>query len=1201
MRTILQPTNSTIQTEHFASLYNTMLEANDQANANKITDLYEKFKYNQLHLAFAGHFSAGKSSIINHVLDKDVLPKSPIPTSANIVNVTSGEGNAQVFFKEAQAVQYNEPYNIDVIKDYCMDKDTIKQINISTKEKILPANCILMDTPGIDAADDADRLMTESAVHVIDVLFYVMDYNHVQSEVNLYFLQEMKKRNIPIFIIINQIDKHNSAELSFDEYDKKVKQTFDQWNIRPENIYYTSMLEADHAQNQFPALKEQLFQLMSYPIKQDERVSAALEKVIADHKSMVREQLEAATSEATMGDAEVKEMAALKSKLAALNDTHAQLKKDYTKEVKITLDNAYIMPATLRDTAEYFLKSQEKGFKTGFIGAKKKTAEEQEKRLQQFLEELTTSFETTIQWKLREKITELLQSYELGTEELLKSAQQLTISFDERDLYDFMKPGAMVNGNYVLNYTNEISQSIKNKFRKQTNALWDQIAAESEKKKEKETKEIKALLDPLESQQELAFENEQIEEKIAQKEKLTDEAFHSPVPTEMDKERLEHALVLRYKVNIEESPDKILPSAIQTESETEVSHQPSQPKQNKAAIIHSLDTVIAELSDIEGFDTIVDGLQNKQNRLQNRSLTVALFGTFSAGKSSFSNALFGEKVLPVSPNPTTAVINRISPVDASHPHGTVLITIKNEQELMDDLKTITKHIEGEANSFAEWMNWIQKDKIYEHPYLSKTYQAYLEALLAGFDQQRDQLGDSISISMDDFAAFVTDEAKACYIQAVDLYYDCDLTRKGITLVDTPGADSVNARHTNVAFDYIKEADAILYVTYYNHAITSGDRDFLIQLGRVKDSFEMDKMFFIVNASDLAETQEDLDLVVKYVTGQLLHFGIRHPKIFPVSSKQSLAEKIDGQELNEEMNAFEEDFFRFIDEDLTALTVESSLWDMERARNTLQQFIHSLQLSESDKEKQLEVLQENKIKGTQVIEQMNTDMFQQRVFDRIDRQLYFVMDRLYIRFHDLFSEHFNASTMNASGKQATQQLEYNRNQLVDYIGYELLQEVRAVALRVEAYMKELFQETYDVLQKETKSIDNSFVFSSHDAVILNTPVFEEAFKQLDMSIFQKALKIFKNTKSFFEQNDRKKMEEAFYDIIKPRAQTYLDEAKQVMETSYLKQFEEEINHIKSNAVGEIQQLVNQQMNLLTTPVDIDALQEKYECVKGVLNN
>ncbi|WP_449441895.1 hypothetical protein [Ureibacillus acetophenoni] len=28
---------------------------------------------------------------------------------------------------------------------------------------------------------------------------------------------------------------------------------------------------------------------------------------------------------------------------------------------------------------------------------------------------------------------------------------------------------------------------------------------------------------------------------------------------------------------------------------------------------------------------------------------------------------------------------------------------------------------------------------------------------------------------------------------------------GVTLVDTPGADSINARHTGVAFDYIRNA------------------------------------------------------------------------------------------------------------------------------------------------------------------------------------------------------------------------------------------------------------------------------------------------------------------------------------------------------------------------------------------------------------
>ena len=40
----------------------------------------------------------------------------------------------------------------------------------------------------------------------------------------------------------------------------------------------------------------------------------------------------------------------------------------------------------------------------------------------------------------------------------------------------------------------------------------------------------------------------------------------------------------------------------------------------------------------------------ERRRVETKQFTVALFGAFSAGKSSFANALLGEKVLPVSPN-----------------------------------------------------------------------------------------------------------------------------------------------------------------------------------------------------------------------------------------------------------------------------------------------------------------------------------------------------------------------------------------------------------------------------------------------------------------------------------------------------------------------------------------------------------------------
>src|SRR5699024_7168210 len=143
------------------------------------------------------------------------------------------------------------------------DKNAIKRIDISTSEDILPENCAILDTPGIDASDDADRLMTESSLHLVDVLYYVMDYNHVQSEVNLYFLRKMHEYEIPFYVIINQIDKHNENEITFESFDKNVRETFEQWNIFPEKIYYSSVMKEDTTHNDIQTIKKELFHLLN--------------------------------------------------------------------------------------------------------------------------------------------------------------------------------------------------------------------------------------------------------------------------------------------------------------------------------------------------------------------------------------------------------------------------------------------------------------------------------------------------------------------------------------------------------------------------------------------------------------------------------------------------------------------------------------------------------------------------------------------------------------------------------------------------------------------------------------------------------------------------------------------------------------------------------------------------------------------------
>ena len=65
-----------------AGLYRLFTENKDTENSAKIRQLIEKAEAKEVQLAFCGHFSAGKSTMINHLVGQKILPSSPIPTSA---------------------------------------------------------------------------------------------------------------------------------------------------------------------------------------------------------------------------------------------------------------------------------------------------------------------------------------------------------------------------------------------------------------------------------------------------------------------------------------------------------------------------------------------------------------------------------------------------------------------------------------------------------------------------------------------------------------------------------------------------------------------------------------------------------------------------------------------------------------------------------------------------------------------------------------------------------------------------------------------------------------------------------------------------------------------------------------------------------------------------------------------------------------
>ncbi|MDB5084587.1 MAG: hypothetical protein JWN30_1473, partial [Bacilli bacterium] len=226
--------------------------------AEQAAELAVKADSGNLYTAFCGHFSAGKSTLVNALLGADVLPASPIPTTANVVEVRTGNPQALVTMASGEQIQFPLEDHLESVKRYCVEEANVKRVSIDYPSAFLPPKVVLLDTPGIDSTDAVHQVATESVLFLSDLVFYMMDYNHVQSELNFLFAKELQNRGKKFYLVVNQIDKHMDFELDFDSYQQSVEDAFAGWNVTPQAIFYTSMQEPNHPNNQFEELKTTL-------------------------------------------------------------------------------------------------------------------------------------------------------------------------------------------------------------------------------------------------------------------------------------------------------------------------------------------------------------------------------------------------------------------------------------------------------------------------------------------------------------------------------------------------------------------------------------------------------------------------------------------------------------------------------------------------------------------------------------------------------------------------------------------------------------------------------------------------------------------------------------------------------------------------------------------------------------------------------
>jgi len=200
---------------------------------------------------------------------------------------------------------------------------------------------------------------------------------------------------------------------------------------------------------------------------------------------------------------------------------------------------------------------------------------------------------------------------------------------------------------------------------------------------------------------------------------------------------------------------------------------------------------------------------------------------------------------------------------------------------------------------------------------------------------------------------------------------------------------------------------------------------------------------------------------------------------------------------------------------------------------------------------------------------------------------------------MFKEHFNPTTINETGRKAKLQLENSMQKLLDYTGYELLQEIRAVALRMEAYMRDLFQEADSGLETDTNKIDPNFIASSATEPEWETPNFDMAFKEMNVDVFETDLAIFKGTKSFFVKNEKDIMKEAIYQTLVPYIKDYIVDAESSMNQSYSAQWQKGMEDRKNGMRTEVSSFVDNSLEIMGTATNVNELKRRYTEMSTIL--
>ena len=211
---------------------------------------------------------------------------------------------------------------------------------------------------------------------------------------------------------------------------------------------------------------------------------------------------------------------------------------------------------------------------------------------------------------------------------------------------------------------------------------------------------------------------------------------------------------------------------------------------------------------------------------------VAVVGSFKVGKSSFVNALCGIKGLAsVNSNPETAAITEFRYAEVPRAEAHLIRKDMWEemkrahQEAPDDVRAARYHrlkeLERAGNSEVCVAD-LERELISEAGVVQKF-------TCPGWDDKKERKAFLARLER-----YVSRRDQLHYfVDHLIIYVPVPFQKDGIELIDTPGLDDTDRYRVVLTEEYVKDVDAILFLTRSGNSYSQSDKDFIIRQLRRK--------------------------------------------------------------------------------------------------------------------------------------------------------------------------------------------------------------------------------------------------------------------------------------------------------------------------------------------------------------------------------